>query len=125
MNRIDVQSTIQRRREEADAIQKKVAAQQETLQTLQVGLFGVETSLTTLSSQTDSIRLRVAVLRANLQWRTEMKAVTAIMVEEKRRNDSQEKLTALRNQQIAVDIDTLQKEQRLLESSIVQNSAKW
>lgn len=54
-----------------------------------------------------------------------MKAVTAIMVEEKRRNDSQEKLTALRNQQIAVDIDTLQKEQRLLESSIVQNSAKW
>ena len=41
MNRIDVQSTIQRRREEADAIQKKVAAQQETLQTLQVGLFGV------------------------------------------------------------------------------------
>lgn len=85
----------------------------------------METSLTTLSSQTDSIRLRVAVLRANLQWRTEMKAVTAIMVEENRRNDSQEKLTALRNQQIAVDIDTLQKEQRLLESSIVQNSAKW
>lgn len=85
----------------------------------------METSLTTLSSQTDSIRLRVAVLRANLQWRTEMKAVTAIMVEEKRRNDSQEKLTALRNQQIAVDIDMLQKEQRLLESSIVQNSAKW
>ena len=85
----------------------------------------METSLTTLSSQTDSIRLRVAVLRANLQWRTEMKAVTAIMVEEKRRKDSQEKLTALRNQQIAVDIDTLQKEQRLLESSIVQNSAKW
>ena len=41
MNRIDVQSTIQRRREEADAIQKKVSAQQETLQTLQVGLFGV------------------------------------------------------------------------------------
>ena len=85
----------------------------------------METSLTTLSSQTDSIRLRVAVLRANLQWRTEMKAVTAIMVEENRRNDSQEKLTALRNQQIAVDIDTLQKEQRLLGSSIVQNSAKW
>ena len=85
----------------------------------------METSLTTLSSQTDSIRLRVAVLRANLQWRTEMKAVTAIMVEENRRNDSQEKLTALRNQQIAVDIATLQKEQRLLESSIVQNSAKW
>ena len=85
----------------------------------------METSLTTLSSQTDSIRLRVAVLRANLQWRTEMKAVTAIMVEENRRNDSQEKLTALRNQQIAVDIDTLQGEQRLLESSIVQNSAKW
>ena len=85
----------------------------------------METSLTTLSSQTDSIRLRVAVLRANLQWRTEMKAVTAIMVEENRRNDSQEKLTALRNQQISVDIDTLQKEQRLLESSIVQNSAKW
>lgn len=40
MNRIDTQSAIQRSREEADAIQKKAAAQQETLQTLQVGLPG-------------------------------------------------------------------------------------
>lgn len=53
-----------------------------------------------------------------------MKAVTTITVVEKRRDDAQENLTALRNQQIAVDIDALQKEQRLLESSIVQNSAK-
>lgn len=40
MKLIDTQSVIQRSREEAGEIQKREAAQQETLQTLQVSLFG-------------------------------------------------------------------------------------
>ena len=70
---VTIQQEIQHLTEEQEAENRKK-------EELEKSLHSLELTLSSLHSQTDSVRLRVAVLRANLQLMTETQTISVMTV---------------------------------------------
>lgn len=66
--------------QEIQSLTEKLEVETQKKEELETSLHSLELTLNSLHAQTDSVRLRIAVLKANLQLMTETKAISAMTV---------------------------------------------